>query len=150
MSERDFQATNFRLRNREYKYYYAANKDRLDRVPDLSDMSGGLSNPVLFNFVYYIAWKAACARLQDENMQQEFSDRFGDALLDALAPDARAAVQAVRGDAGAANIPCCLSCAENSGDEACHTASALQSWRSLLPACILAESQRLWCPTLSW
>ena len=26
-------------------------------MPDLSDSSGGLSNPVFFNFVYYILWK---------------------------------------------------------------------------------------------
>jgi hypothetical protein len=29
----------------------AANKDRLAAVPDLSDNSGGLSNPVFFSFV---------------------------------------------------------------------------------------------------
>lgn len=35
----------------EYSYYYEANKDRLPRVPDLSDESGGLSNRTYFNFV---------------------------------------------------------------------------------------------------
>jgi hypothetical protein len=35
----------------EYSYYYNANKDRLPRVPDLSDSSGGLSNRTYFNFV---------------------------------------------------------------------------------------------------
>jgi hypothetical protein len=41
MSATEFQAQNFKLRNREYKYYFEANKSRLDRVPDLSDSSGG-------------------------------------------------------------------------------------------------------------
>jgi hypothetical protein len=31
----------------------AANKERLPAIPDLSDKSGGLSNPVFFSFVRY-------------------------------------------------------------------------------------------------
>ena len=33
------------------------NKQRLPALPDLSDMSGGLSNPAYFNFISYILWK---------------------------------------------------------------------------------------------
>jgi hypothetical protein len=57
MPEAALQAEIFRLRTQEYPYYYAANKDRLAVVPDLSDMSGGLSNPAFFNFLSYIIWK---------------------------------------------------------------------------------------------
>ena len=94
MTEAEFQAANFKLRSREYKYYYEANKDRLDAIPELSDMSGGLSNPALFNFVYYCVWKSAYMRLPTEELQQRFSERFGDALLDNIAPDARRAMAA--------------------------------------------------------
>lgn len=31
--------------------FAAANKERLPAIPDLSDNSGGLSNPVYFSFV---------------------------------------------------------------------------------------------------
>ena len=94
LTEAEFQAANFKLRSREYKYYYEANKDRLDAIPELSDMSGGLSNPALFNFVYYCVWKSAYTRLPTEELQQRFSEHFGDALLDNIAPDARRAVAA--------------------------------------------------------
>lgn len=32
----------------------------LPTVPDLSDASGGLSNPAFFNFLSYILWKVRC------------------------------------------------------------------------------------------
>jgi hypothetical protein len=41
----------------EYPYYRQTYAAELPGVPDLSDSSGGLSNPVFFNFVYYILWK---------------------------------------------------------------------------------------------
>jgi hypothetical protein len=100
-TEREFQASNFKLREREYKYYMQANQNRLESIPDLSDLSGGLSNPVLFNFVYYIAWKAACARLNDAQLQSAFSDRFGDALLAAFAPQAAETAAKMRAQLGA-------------------------------------------------
>jgi hypothetical protein len=63
MPEAALQAEIFRLRDQEYPYYYAANKDRLPAVPDLSDMSGGLSNPAFFNFLSYIIWKVRAGAL---------------------------------------------------------------------------------------
>ncbi len=58
MDEAAFQAEVFKLRSREWPYYLAANRDSLQAVPDLSDLSGGLSNPTQFNFLMYILWKA--------------------------------------------------------------------------------------------
>ena len=58
MDEAAFQAEVFKLRSREWPYYLAANRDSLQAVPDLSDLSGGLSNPAQFNFIMYILWKA--------------------------------------------------------------------------------------------
>jgi hypothetical protein len=58
MDEAAFQAEVFKLRSREWPYYLAANRDSLQAVPDLSDLSGGLSNPSQFNFIMYILWKA--------------------------------------------------------------------------------------------
>ncbi len=57
MDEAAFQAEVFKLRSREWPYYLAANRDSLQAVPDLSDLSGGLSNPTQFNFLMYILWK---------------------------------------------------------------------------------------------
>ena len=58
MDEAAFQSEVFKLRSREWPYYLAANRDSLQAVPDLSDLSGGLSNPTQFNFIMYILWKA--------------------------------------------------------------------------------------------
>lgn len=118
MSEAEFQAANFRLRDREYPYYFAANRDRLARVPDLADASGGLSNPAYFNFVYYIAWKVAAQRLESSDVQADFLRAFGDALLDGVAPEAARAVAAARGADGAcqgprrapSGAPACVGC----------------------------------------
>lgn len=65
MSDRQFQLENFKLRDREYPYYYENNKESLPRVPDLSDESGGLSNPTYFNFVTYILWKVVARNVTD-------------------------------------------------------------------------------------
>ena len=51
ISETDFERERYKLQQREYRYYYEANKDKLPAVPDLSDLSGGLSNRAYFNFV---------------------------------------------------------------------------------------------------
>ena len=57
LSEAALQKEIFLLRDREYPYYRQSNFAALPAVPDLSDSSGGLSNPTFFNFVYYILWK---------------------------------------------------------------------------------------------
>ena len=62
MDEAAFQAEVFKLRSREWPYYLAANRDSLQAVPDLSDLSGGLSNPTQFNFLMYILWKVRWGR----------------------------------------------------------------------------------------
>lgn len=83
--EAQFQAQVFKLRQREYKYYAEAvnrastavvpvlptddaqpTAPALPAVPDLSDQGGLLNNPLYFNFVLYILWKAALAYLPDE------------------------------------------------------------------------------------
>lgn len=45
------QAARVPVRVRPHLASTAANKERLPAIPDLSDNSGGLSNPVFFNFV---------------------------------------------------------------------------------------------------
>ena len=75
------------------RYYYEANKDRLDRVPDLSDSSGGLSNPVYFNFIYYILWKQI-AQVTGPEQREVFGSIFGRRLADLIAPGTREQLQA--------------------------------------------------------
>ena len=57
LSEQDLQLEIYRLRDREYPYYRQTYAAELPGVPDLSDASGGLSNPAYFNFQNYIVWK---------------------------------------------------------------------------------------------
>ena len=57
MDEETFQEEVFKLRQREWPYYLEANRGVLPAIPDLSDLSGGLSNPAQFNFMAYILWK---------------------------------------------------------------------------------------------
>lgn len=83
LTETQFQQENFKLRDREYRYYYAANKDRLPAIPDLGDESGGLSNPTYFNFINYVLWKVASAHLRDEQ-RGTFTAAVGKSLLEAL------------------------------------------------------------------
>ena len=75
-----------------FRYYFEANKDRLDRVPDLSDSSGGLSNPVYFNFVYYILWKQI-AQETGPDQREVFGNAFGKRLTDLIVPGAREQLQ---------------------------------------------------------
>ena len=70
MDEAAFQAEVFKLRSREWPYYLAANRDTLQAVPDLSDLSGGLSNPTQFDFLMYILWKAR----QQNTLAAEFAE----------------------------------------------------------------------------
>lgn len=100
-SEAEFQRAYFKLRDRECKYFFEANKDQLGTLPYLEDLSGGLSNRTYFGFVYYTAWKAACAYLATAEQQDKFSAAFGDALLEGLAPDAVGVVQRAARQSGA-------------------------------------------------
>ncbi|GAX78310.1 hypothetical protein CEUSTIGMA_g5752.t1 [Chlamydomonas eustigma] len=79
--EKSFQSEVFKLRDREYKYYYENNKDRLEPIPDLSDMAGGLSNPSYFNFVSYILWKVAARKLPSTELRTQFGLEYGRQLL---------------------------------------------------------------------
>lgn len=81
------QAEIFRLRDREYPYYYQANKQRLPAVPDLSDMSGGLSNPAYFNFVSYIIWKVVARGVTGEEGRARLCRAAGVALLAEVASE---------------------------------------------------------------
>jgi hypothetical protein len=94
-------------RYREYKYYFEANKDRLDRVPDLTDMSGGLSNPTYFNFVYYIALKVVARNLETDAARSAFNAALGTRMTELLAPEAAAALSASREAHGASIFRFC-------------------------------------------
>ncbi|KAL6760300.1 hypothetical protein V8C86DRAFT_2556694 [Haematococcus lacustris] len=102
MDEQDFQRDNFKLRDREYNFYLAANKGRLPALPDLEDGSGGLSEPLYFDFVNYCAWKVAARQLRTPSARSEFSKRVAQELLAALWPQGRAVAQAA---AQASSVP---------------------------------------------
>eukprot|EP01025_Chloroclados_australasicus_P038941 TRINITY_DN4018_c1_g1_i2.p1 TRINITY_DN4018_c1_g1~~TRINITY_DN4018_c1_g1_i2.p1 ORF type:complete len:266 (-),score=13.41 TRINITY_DN4018_c1_g1_i2:47-844(-) len=87
LTEEEFQKQLFKLRDREYKYYYEMKKDQLPRIPDLSDMSGGLSNPAYFNFVSYVAWKVVSGQIKDAKTRNQIVQLSGINLLNKIAPD---------------------------------------------------------------
>lgn len=86
LSETDLQMEIYRLKDREYPYYRTANAAALPSVPDLSDASGGLSNPVFFNFVYYILWKVAARHVKDEMQRNALTRLTGQLLAAQIAP----------------------------------------------------------------
>lgn len=59
-------------------------------------MSGGLSNPTYFNFVYYIAWKLVALNVLGSEERINFNSAFGDNLLSLVAPESRKKVQEAR------------------------------------------------------
>lgn len=85
-SEEQLQRERFKLFNQEYEYYYESNKERLPRVPDLSDESGGLSNRTYFNFLSYISWKVAARHVQGPEQRTALCRRVGQLLLPSVAP----------------------------------------------------------------
>ena len=62
-------------------------------IPDLSDMSGGLSNPVLFNFVAYCTWKTAGTFVTSPEGRTRLSRLAGQHLAEELVPEALAAAR---------------------------------------------------------
>eukprot|EP01023_Acetabularia_acetabulum_P018652 TRINITY_DN19420_c0_g2_i6.p1 TRINITY_DN19420_c0_g2~~TRINITY_DN19420_c0_g2_i6.p1 ORF type:complete len:230 (-),score=32.63 TRINITY_DN19420_c0_g2_i6:735-1424(-) len=62
-------------------------KDQLPRIPDLSDMSGGLSNPAYFNFLIYITWKVVAGQIRDQNDRNKIVQLSGINLINQIAPD---------------------------------------------------------------
>ena len=62
-------------------------------IPDLSDMSGGLSNPVLFNFVAYCTWKTAGTFVASPEGRMRLSRLAGQHLAEELVPEALAAAR---------------------------------------------------------
>ncbi len=57
-------------------------------IPDLSDNSGGLSNPAYFNFASYVQWKAAARVVLNEGDRNQLHQAVGLRLADRLAPEA--------------------------------------------------------------
>eukprot|EP00878_Enallax_costatus_P013844 GHUV01014479.1.p1 GENE.GHUV01014479.1~~GHUV01014479.1.p1 ORF type:complete len:339 (+),score=61.67 GHUV01014479.1:238-1254(+) len=93
MPEQQLQLERFRLQNQEYKYYAAANKDRMPQLPNLADNSGGLSNRLYYNFVSYCLWKTIAKHLVTPEQRTAFCAAVGEMLLPQLVPDITAAVQ---------------------------------------------------------
>ncbi|GLC35826.1 hypothetical protein PLESTB_000498300 [Pleodorina starrii] len=73
MDEADFQRENFKLREREYRYYAEANRSQLPRIPDLADNTGGLSNPAYFNFIGYCLWKVVYRHIAAPQDREAFA-----------------------------------------------------------------------------
>ncbi len=92
-SEEEFQRFNFKLRRREFPYYAEQHRSQLPLIPDLSDMSGGLSNPVLFNFVAYCTWKTAGTFVTSPEGRTRLSRLAGQHLAEELVPEALAAAR---------------------------------------------------------
>ncbi|GIL43100.1 hypothetical protein Vafri_890 [Volvox africanus] len=73
MDEAVFQLENFKLREREYKYYVDANFKQLPRIPDLGDNTGGLSNSAYFNFIQYCLWKVVYRHITAQQDREAFA-----------------------------------------------------------------------------
>ncbi|GFH08185.1 uncharacterized protein HaLaN_03106 [Haematococcus lacustris] len=71
-------------------------------LADLEDGSGGLSEPLYFDFVNYCAWKVAARQLRTPSARAEFSQRVAQELLATLWPQGRAVAQAA---AQASSVP---------------------------------------------
>lgn len=82
ISEDELQLEIYRLREREWPYYRSAQtvQAKLPALPDLSDSSGGLSNPVFFNFISYILWKVAARHVTGEEERRDVNLRAGELL----------------------------------------------------------------------
>ncbi|PNH12105.1 hypothetical protein TSOC_001013 [Tetrabaena socialis] len=72
MDEADFQRENFKLREREYRYYADATP-QLPRIPDLADNTGGLANPAYLNFIIYCLWKVVFRHVRGAAEREAFS-----------------------------------------------------------------------------
>eukprot|EP00775_Hariotina_reticulata_P007811 gene7811-8008_t len=96
MPEQQLQLERYKLQAQEFKYYAAANKERMPALPDLSDNSGGLSNRLYFNFVSYVLWKVVARHLPSADARTAFCAAVGQQLLQRLAPDVLADVEAAR------------------------------------------------------
>ncbi|GLI68937.1 hypothetical protein VaNZ11_013366 [Volvox africanus] len=81
MDEADFQVENFKLREREYKYYVDANFKQLPRIPDLADNTGGLSNSAYFNFIQYCLWKVVYRHISTQQDREAFARAVGAEFL---------------------------------------------------------------------
>ncbi|EFJ42924.1 hypothetical protein VOLCADRAFT_107019 [Volvox carteri f. nagariensis] len=84
MDEEDFQRENFKLREREYKYYAEANRAQLPRIPDLADNTGGLSNRAYFNFIHYCLWKVVYRHVTAAEDREAFATEAAKEFLQNL------------------------------------------------------------------
>uniref|UniRef100_A0A383VZF7 Uncharacterized protein n=1 Tax=Tetradesmus obliquus TaxID=3088 RepID=A0A383VZF7_TETOB len=87
MPEQQLQVERYKLQTQEYKYYAAANQDRMPALPYLEDSSGGLSNSTYFNFVSYVLWKVVARHLPTPQQRTAFCAAAGGVLLQQLAPE---------------------------------------------------------------
>eukprot|EP00879_Flechtneria_rotunda_P028266 GHRR01030363.1.p1 GENE.GHRR01030363.1~~GHRR01030363.1.p1 ORF type:complete len:315 (+),score=152.41 GHRR01030363.1:121-1065(+) len=101
LPEEQLQRERYKLQQQEYKYYLAANKERMPQLPELADNSGGLSNRLYFNFVSYILWKVVAKNLgPDSEKRTAFCAAVGEALLVDMLPDiVKLVTAAAQGDA---------------------------------------------------
>eukprot|EP00798_Chlamydomonas_sp_ICE-L_P001943 gene1943-33354_t len=79
MDEKQFQIENFKFKD--------PHKDEIPAIPDLSDLTGGLSNKVYFNFVNYSLWKTVARNLKGRDERAAFCKAAGASLLDMIWPE---------------------------------------------------------------
>lgn len=65
-------------------------------IPDLSDMSGGLSNRTYFNFTMYVQWKVIAQHLYTDEAKAAFVRGVGRRIVQEIAPEASAAAKRAR------------------------------------------------------
>lgn len=66
------------------RYYSEANRTQLPRLPDLSDNTGGMSNPSYFNFISYCLWKVVYRHVSDPTKREAFARGAAAHLLSTL------------------------------------------------------------------
>ncbi|MEW5305544.1 MAG: hypothetical protein WDW36_008078 [Sanguina aurantia] len=79
-------------------YYAKANRARLPLIPDLTDMSGGLSNPCYWNFLIYCLWKVVSRYVISPEARTEFCSQAGADLLSRVWPEAGERCAAAKAD----------------------------------------------------
>ena len=77
MDEGDFEKAASKLREREYPYFLASNKDMI-RIPSIGFVA---MDAAYFNFVYYIAWKIVSQNVTGAEARTAFNRDVGRNML---------------------------------------------------------------------
>ena len=77
MDEGDFEKAAAKLREREYPYFLASNKDMI-RIPSIGFVA---MDAAYFNFVYYIAWKIVSQNVTGAEARTAFNRDVGRNML---------------------------------------------------------------------